>query len=249
MNLFKAELSFYLRSPVIWIIMALVALFSAWSMLMSVEVYTGVQVKFANMADAPSITQGVFYPIISSQVLVMVFVVAIVGGLSFSRLSQNNAWVLLIGSQKSDWINVLHKYSALITVVLLFLLPGLLAIYTLLLMTEVPLIPIIIALLGLLLLMMWMLALSLFISSLVNNTGFAILLNLLILSVLFYFSQSVLGDQWGKSWLQSLSGFSHFSLFLSPTIGLSSLLYFIFGTLVFLMAATARISHKRYQLS
>ncbi len=249
MNLFKAELSFYLRSPVIWIIMALVALFSAWSMLMSVEVFTGVQVKFANMADAPSITQGVFYPIISSQVLVMVFVVAIVGGLSFSRLSQNNAWVLLIGSQKSDWINVLHKYSALITVVLLFLLPGLLAICTLLLMTEVPLIPIIIALFGLLLLMMWMLALSLFISSLVNNTGFAILLNLLILSVLFYFSQSVLGDQWGKSWLQSLSGFSHFSLFLSPTIGLSSLLYFIFGTLVFLMAATARISHKRYQLS
>jgi len=248
MTLYQSELKYFLRSPVIWLIMSLTAFISAWSFLLSIELFTVLQVKFAGMSDAPTITQGVIAPFISSQAKILVFITAIIGGLSFARLSHNNGWSLIHLSYFSEFKLVTQKYFALLLVCLLFILPSILAVMSLTFISGSQLLPIMMMLLGLLLLMLWMVALTMMISSFVNNSGFAILLSLIVLMALLLISQSAIGAQWGKNWLQILSPFYQFFQFSKNTVPLASLGYFIFGIIIFLWVVKIRIVHKRLVL-
>ncbi len=248
MNLFKAELIYFLRSPVIWIIMALTSFISAWLFLLSLELFSTVQVKFAQMSDAPTVLQGVIFPVISAQAKILIVIVAIIAGLSFSRLSGNNGWMIIKIQQKSEWFVIRSKYMAMLLIAMLFLLPSLFAIISLMMMTELPIVPIIMAYIGLIMLLMWMLALGMYISSLVNNVGFSILLCLVSLAILWLLSYSGLDAQWGKNWLQVFSPRYHFNQFLSDYLSVASIVFFVLGTMVMLYAIKIRLIHKRYML-
>ncbi len=248
MTLYRSELKYFLRSPTIWLILCLTAFISAWTFLLSIELFTTLQVKFAGMSDAPTVTQGILAPFISSQAKILLFVTAIIGGLSFSRLSHHNGWSLLHLSHSSELTIVRQKYLASLLVCLLFILPSIVAIAGLTLISHSPLVPILMMVIGLFLLMMWMLALTMMISSFVNNSGFAILLSLIVLMALLIISQSSLGAEWGKNWLQTFSPFYHFFQFSQTAIPLASVCYFIFGVFVFLWVVKVRIVHKRLVL-
>ena len=249
MTTFQAELKYYLRSPIIWLIMALSAFVTAWSFLLSVELFTSMQVKFAEMSDAPTILQGIIYPVISAQAKLAILIVAIVAGLSFSRLSINNGWSLIKGQHQTEWHIIKQKYLAILLVALIFTIPAIIAIFSLLIIAGLKLMPVIMAICGLILLLMWMLALAMYISSLVTNTGFAILLCIVILLMFWLLSQSSVGAEWGKNWLQVLSPQYHFQQFLSAYLSLASLFYFIVGITICLLATRIRLIHKRYLLS
>lgn len=248
MTLFKAELKHYLRSPIIYLIMALIAFVSAWSFLLSIELFSLMQIKFAGMSDAPTILQGIIYPVISANAKILVIIISIIGGLSFSRLLNNNAWSLVLNAQYSDNKIILQKYLAVLLVVFVFVSPALLAVCALTLLANVHLLPVLMALIGFLLLLMWMLAIAMFVSSLVDNTGFAILLCIVLFMLLWVFSQASLGEDWGKNWVQVISPFYHFQRFSSNTIVYASLFYFVVGTILALLATKARLMHKRYSL-
>ena len=213
MTLRQAELKYYLRSPIIWLILAFTAFISAWSFLLSIDVFTTLQVKFAGMSDAPTITQGIIIPMLLAQSKLLIIIVAIISGLSFARLSDNNSWFLLNSSQLSEWGIIYQKYSASLLITLVFLLPTLLALGSLSIIAGVQFIPVAIAIIGLLLLMIWMSALAMLISSFVNNSGFSILLCMFFLLFLWVLSQSTVGSEWGKNWLQALTPFYHFKKF------------------------------------
>jgi ABC-type transport system involved in multi-copper enzyme maturation permease subunit len=248
MTLRQAELKYYLRSPIIWLILAFTAFISAWSFLLSIDVFTTLQVKFAGMSDAPTITQGIIIPMLLAQSKLLIIVVAIIAGLSFARLSDNNSWFLLTSSQLSEWDIIYHKYSALLIIVLIFILPTLLALGCLSFITGVQFAPLALAILGLLLLLMWMSALTMLISSFVNNSGFSILLCLFVLLFLWVLSQSAVEFEWGKNWLQALTPFYHFNKFSSDYISFSSLFYFVIGTGINLWLIKIRLIQKRYVL-
>ncbi len=249
MTLFKAELKYYLRSPIIWLILSLSAFLSAWSFLLSIELFTAMQVKFAGMSDAPTINQGIVQPFISSQAKILVFITSIIGGLSFARLSHHNGWSLLHLAQCSEFKIVWQKYTALVVVCFLFIVPALLAIISLTLLSNSQWLAVIVFCIGLLLLMFWMVALTMMLSSFLNNSGFAILLSLIVLMALLLITQSSLGAEWGKNYLQTLSPFYHFFQFSKNSIPLASMAYFIFGIIIFLWFAKQRIIHKRHILS
>ncbi len=251
MNLFQAELKYYLRSPFIWLIWAVMAFISAWSFLLSIELFSTLQAKFAGMSDAPTIVEGVIFPLLFAQSKLLMLVVAIVAGLSFARLSQNQSWSLIVATQLSDWQIVLQKYAALLLVCIIFMLPNLLAILSLLVMAQLPGLPIlivVIAMLGLLLMLIWMLALGMWLSSLVDNSGFAILLCLAVFMLLWLISQSNLDAAWGKNWIQVFSPFYQFSRFTADTVPFVSVYYFVTGAAISLWAVTVRLLHKRHQL-
>lgn len=248
MTLFKAELIYFLRSPIIWLIMALSAFISAWFFLLSLELFSNMQIKFAQMSDAPTLLQGIIFPVVSAQAQLSIGIVAIIAGLSFSRLHNNNGWLLIKMQQRTEWFVIRCKYFALMVIVMIFLLPTFLAVLSLVWMTELPIFPVIISFLGLLMLLMWMVALGMYISSMVNNAGFSILLCLVFLVILWLLSYSGLGEQWGKNWLQVLSPRYHFNQFLSNYLSLASLVFFILGTLLMLYATKVRLIHKRYTI-
>ena len=248
MTLRQAELKYYLRSPIIWLILTFTAFISAWSFLLSIDVFTALQVKFAGMSDAPTITQGIIIPMLLAQSKLLIIVVAIIAGLSFARLSDNNSWFLISSCQLSEWEIIYQKYSALFIITLIFMLPTLLAISCLSIITGAQLIPVALAIFGLLLLLMWMTALAMLISSFINNSGFSILLCLFVLLFLWVLSQSAVESEWGKNWLQALTPFYHFNKFSSDYMSFSSVFYFLMGTGLNLWLVKIRLIQKRYAL-
>lgn len=248
MNIYQAELKYFLRSPIIWLIMALTAFVSAWSFLLSIELFSSLQVKFAGMSDAPTISQGILLPVIAAQAKILMVVIAIIGGLSFSRLHNNNGWSLIMGAQYSEWKTLKQKYLAALLVTFLFIFPAILAIVSLTIIANSQILAVVFASLGLLFLLMWLLALAMFISSLVENTGFAILLCLVVFLVLWLLSIASLGQEWGKNWIQVFSPFYHFQQFSQSKIPYASWFYFLTGTVLSLWATKIRIIHKRYSL-
>lgn len=248
MTLYQAELKYYLRSPIIWLIVAVSAFIAAWSFLLSIELFTALQVKFAAMSDAPTIVQGIIFPLISAQSKLLILIVSIVAGLSFARLSHNNSWPLISSAQITDWKIIQHKYLAILLICLIFILPTVIAILSLVLIVGLQFLPVFIALVGLLLLLFWMLALGLLLSSLVNNTGFAILLCIVVFMLFWLLSQSSIDAQWGKNWIQVFSPFYHFKQFTSDYIPFSSIFYFVVGMALCLWATKIRLIQKRYYL-
>jgi len=249
MNIFQAEIKYYLRSPLIWVVVALSSFISAWSFLLAIDIFTTMQVKFAGMTDAPTIVQGIIIPVISAQSKLLLLIAPIIAGLSFARLSSNNGWTLINANLSSEFSYVKQKYTAIFSLSLIFLIPSLVGIILLVIMAKISIYQLSFAFLGLLLLMMWMLSLCMYISSLINNSGFAILMCLVILLVLWVLSFSGIDATWGKNWIQVFSPQYHFQKFLTPYVPYSSFVYFIAGTVFSLWATKIRLIHKRYVLS
>jgi len=248
-NIFQADLKYYLRSPIIWLILAMSTFISAWSFLLSIEIFTVMQVKFAGMADAPTIMQGIVHPVIAAQAKSLILIVSIIAGLSFARLSHNNGWFLIKGYNQSEFHLIGQKYLSIFLVCLIFIIPSMLAIFSLVVITGIKILPIIIAICGLLLLLLWMLALAMYISSLVANTGFSILLCIVVLMVLWTLSASSVDASWGKNWLQVLSPQYHFQQFFTSFVSYASLFYFVAGIILCVWATRIRLIHKRYLLT
>ena len=248
MTVFQAELKYYFRSPIIWLILSFSAFVSAWSFLLTIDLFTTLQIKFASMSDAPSITQGIIFPLLKAQAKILMVVVAIIGGLSFARLADINAWSLLLGAGCSEWKLVRQKYWALVLVVLIFILPSLLAIMSLVFMADIQWWPVLLSIGGLLLLLFWMTAIAMLVSSFINNSGFAILLNLVLFMLLLLFAQSIDDGSWGKNWLEVLSPYYHFIQFQGSYVSWATVLYFMLGILLSLWFIRIRLIHKRHHL-
>ena len=249
MSIFHAELKYYLRSPIIWFIAAISAFLSAWSFLMGIELFTAMQVKFAGMTDAPTIVEGIIFPIISAQAKLFLLVVPIIAGLSFSRLSNNNGWSMVNVYALSELSFINQKYLACFLVTLLFIIPTFFAVILLSFMTKISLLPVFFGMSGLFLLLLWTLGLCMYISSLVSNSGFAILLCLVVLLMLWVLYYSGVDSQWGKNWIQVVSPNYHFRRFFSSYLPYSSILYFVAGIFFSLWAIKTRVIHKRYLLT
>ncbi len=245
MTLYQAELKYYLRSGLIWFVAAIFAFISAWSFLLLLDLYNQNQVKFAGMTDAPNIYEGIIFPAIQTQAMLMIVVVSILGGLCFARLYQNNGWSFIQQSQHSEIKIILNKFMAVFTVSILFIIPLLIASLLLVFFTNLSILPLLIASLGLILLLFWMLSWSLFISSLSQNLGFAILMSLILLIMFWMLSQTSLDASWGKNWIISFSPQYHFQQFFGSYLSYASLFYFGFGTLILLLACQIRIIQKR----
>ncbi|MCB1594953.1 MAG: hypothetical protein KDI76_08555, partial [Xanthomonadales bacterium] len=155
MSLYQLELRHFFRSPLIWIIMSISAFIGAWTFLMAIELFSVIQVKFAGMSDAPTIVQAVVFPVISSQAKISMIIVAIISGLSFARLQQQNGWFLIFSIAKSEWNLTLQKYLGGIVIVLLFLLPAFIAMLALIILADLQMKLVITALLGLILFVCW----------------------------------------------------------------------------------------------
>jgi ABC-type transport system involved in multi-copper enzyme maturation permease subunit len=247
-NLFQAELKYFLRSPMIWLVAALFAFMTAWSFLLLLDLFNQNQVKFAGMSDAPNLYEGIVFPAFQTQAKLMMVVAAILGGLSFSRLYQNNAWSFIQQSQISTHRMILNKMAALVLVSVIFIFPLLVASLLLIGFNDLNLFPFIIISCGFMLLTFWMLAVSMFISSLSHNSGFAILLSLVFLILLWILSQSNLDASWGKNWIVSFSPQYHFNQFFASYLSYASVFYFIFSSIILLWLCQIRVIQKRAKL-
>ncbi len=248
MNLFQSELKYYLRSPIIWVIMSLTAFLSGWSFLMSVDIFTAMQIKFVGMSDAPTLLQGIVTPVITAQTKVQLLIIAIIGGLSFARLNTNNGWSMIVSNQLNEWEIVRQKYLANLVVVFLFVLPVVLSIMVLAYVANLDFLVIIVVIMSLLLFIMWMLAIALLLSCLVDNSGFAILLCIVVFIFLWLLSQSTTNVEWGKNWIQVISPFYHFKQINNEVINMASIFFFVCGTFLSLSLTRLRLLHKRYTI-
>jgi len=249
MTIFTAELKYFLRSPLIWLVAALFAFISAWSFLMAIELFITMQINYAGMSNPPTIAQGIIFPVIATVAKLSLLIVAIIAGLSFSRYSQNNAWSMVNAYCKNDFIFVWYKFLACFLICLLFIAPSLFAVFVLSILAQISLSSVLLSSMGMLLLLMWMISLVLFLSSLSHNSGFAILLSLIVLVLLWSLSTGSLDASWGKNWLQTFSPQYHFHQFMSSSISFASVFYFVSGIVLFLFATKQRLAHKRMILS
>lgn len=248
MNHFQAEKVYFFRKPLIFVIFALLSLTFSWGFLSLIDVFQANQIKFSGMTDAPSVLEAVVFQALQWQVKLLLVLCSIIGGLTYARWNQNNLHSFYLQSSQSTPHWVLSKFAFAIFLMLIFSLPSLLQIFYVYVKAEQFSIRIVSALCGWLLVLAWMIAFTQFISSLLKNSAFAILLNIVVLGFSWFIGFSLTDNSWGKNWIQVLSPSYQFQQFLTVQISLASVVYFLFGIGILLLATTLVLKHRRIKL-
>ncbi|WP_395376679.1 ABC transporter permease [Marinicella sp. W31] len=249
MNLFSKEWKTSSRSAAMWVVLAIFSLIAAWIFWILMDGYVQSQGRFSQLPNPPSVTEVVFLSFIKTLAILMIFVVSIVSSLAFASEKRNGTLALLLQNRRGDWHTIRSKYKALLLQLLLFLTPLILVLMTLYLATELHERQVICAIIGLLLMMMWMAAFGLWFSLLVPNTAAAVLLSFLVFASLWVFGQTSLSAaEWGKNWLIVLSPAYHLQQFHQGQLPLASLWYFLGGAFTGILLAKQALNQQRSQL-
>ena len=249
MKVFKKEWKTSTRSAAMWLVLAIFSLIAAWIFWILMDGYVQSQTRFSQLPNPPSVTEVVFLSFLKTLAILMIFVVAIISSLAFAAEKRNGTLALLLQNRRGDWHTIGSKYVALLLQLTLFLTPLVLVLVTLNLATELHQQQVFTAMLGLILMVMWMAAFGLWFSLLVSNTAAAVLLSFLVFASLWVIGQTaVSAAEWGKNWLVVLSPAYHLQQFHQAQLPLASLWYFLGGAGVGLWLARYTLNQQRSQL-
>ncbi len=229
------------RSPMIWLVLALLSFIAAWLFWQMIDRYTQLQHGFQALPNPPSLTTNLWVPYLLILAKLVLLVVAMTAGFSFAQeRAQKTIWYLLINKQKfigvvcaklsAQWPVLLWSWLLLACACIMLAVGG--TINFSLILTGT---------LGLSLLIIWSMALGQLISSFCLSTGTAVLLNVLVFVMLWMLGADILDQEYGLNWLSLVSPAHHFNWFCTGEIGISSLIYFVGGSGLFIWLTSAQL--------
>lgn len=245
MSVFGKELRNLLRSPVLWLMMALLSFVTAWMCWQMLDRYLSLQYQLSQLPYPPAISQTLWQPMLLMLAKVMILLVALVsaGVMTRERAEQTTLYLLL--SQRSAWSVVTHKFMAAM-LLLLYLWLHLLLIWALLetggslngwqVFTGVT---------GISLTLIWMLSLGMLIAVHNSSMAAASLMTVLVLAGLWVLGAGSYASEFGLSWLSLWSPAHHLKWLLSAELSVSSLVYFVGGTWLFLSLTNRKFQQLR----
>lgn len=227
----------FVRSPGLWLVMALLSFVAAWMFWLVVDRYVQLQTHFGQMQHLPSVTIHLLLPFFKTIAQLMMLVVAVLLGAAVAREKDQGTW-LAVKEQCHRWLwgQWLSAWfvSFLLFVVLLLACVGLAGASTL----QWPLLAL--GWLALLLLVAWLKSVAMWVSTWSNQAGTTTLLALVVFVLWWQMGQNQTLAQYGANWLALLSPQKHFDWLLSGQLNASSLLFFVVGTCVFLGLANTQ---------
>ncbi len=220
------------RSAGLWLILSMLCFAAAWLFWLMLDRYVQLQHTFVELSQLPSVTEQLLLPFFKTSAQLNLFIIALVCGGAVAREKQQGTWYYLAGCVPK-WVRGQWLAAWMVSWVL-FLLLGLVW-WCLSQGSQLHQQWLLIALLGWLLLAGWLKSLALWISSWGQHSTTTTLLTLVVFVILWLVGQSSAGDVFGVNWLALLSPEKHFSWLLSGQLSWSSIIYFVGGTILFLV--------------
>lgn len=235
----KKERLMLWRTPAVWLVLALLMFSCSWLFWLMVDRYTQLQSAFVSMAQPPSVTDHLLVPFFKTMAQVSMLLIAVVSGMAIAQERSQGTWIHVFKQPNRLVVNKwLASWSVsgflLVTLGLAWLcLDGASQLHQ----------PVIwLAALALILLLSWLKALGLYLSSMSSQSGMAILMSLVVFTLLWMLGQNQSVAEYGVNWLVLLSPLKHFDWLAGGQLSVASLIYFLLGTLVFLRLAAWQVA-------
>ncbi len=249
MNLFGKEIRLLMRTPGVWLMLAVLLFTVNWVFWQMLDAFLQQQVEWADLPQAPTVLDALASPYALSVAQALLLLVALLTGLSFAQEKQQGTLALLLCSGRSDGYLLWHKAAAAWCIGALMCA---LFISTLMILLDgggqLPLAWLGWLSLGCVLLLLWLVALGLWLSLLCQSGATAVLLNVVVFIGLWMLGHNQLSAEWGTSWMQVASPYHHFKLWSQGRFSWTSLWYFVVGAAVFLAAARLQMKRVRGRL-
>jgi ABC-type transport system involved in multi-copper enzyme maturation permease subunit len=245
MNITQKDFYMTWRRPLIWLVLALLSFILAWLFWQLLDRYSQLQLSLQVLPNPPSITEALWVPYVLTLAKLLVLLVALTAGFSFAQeRAQKTLWYLLINRTKFAPL-VIAKTTAQWPIFIWIWLQ--LAVVAALLATggSINGLQMLSGAIGLSLLLIWLMALGQLISSYCQSTGTAVLLNVVVFVLLWMLNGESMGEDFGLNWLSLVSPVHHLQWFCAAEVSVSSLLYFIGGSGVFMWLTTRQLKRLR----
>jgi len=233
----------------VWVILAVLSFIVCWLFLHMLDRYMALQPELLKLSAPPTVSDALLLPLSQNLIKVMLLVVAVTAGTSFSQERQQHTIFYLLRTTR-PWYRSLsmEKFKAHMW---LLLFPWLILVTSAVFLSmagHVNWLQVLAMMLALLLCTAWLVAMALWLSVKVNQVGFAVLLCLVVFAGLWILAGQEIMSEYGVNWINLLLPVQHFNWLLEGQINPASLLYFIGGTLLWLSWADYQLQHLRAQL-
>ncbi|RVU84566.1 ABC transporter permease [Leucothrix sargassi] len=246
LNIGFSEFRRLFRTPLAWVLFAVVQVILAYLFLIQVENYVTIIQPQIIASNAPyGVTDLVLNPVFVYAGIMMLAIMPLLTMRSFAEERQNQTLVLLRSTPLSAMQIVLGKYLALELLILGLVAMISLMPLSLLLGTTLDIGQLISAIIGLFLLLSSFAAAGLFLSSLTKNTMMAALLGfafLLILALLYF---AGIRSEDPSPLFVYLSHFGHYQSFLNGIIDSRDVVYYVLFIIVFLALTIRKLDNER----
>lgn len=246
---YQKELKYLWGRPRLWLILSVLAFVVSWLFLHMLDRYMALQPELLKLSAPPDVTTALLQPLSQTLIKVMLLVVAVTAGNAIAQERQEGTlnYVLRANHNRLSRLPIVAKFIShlwliVFPLLLLALVAGLLS-----MAAEVDWLLVFSMMLAMVLCCVWLIALALWLSSLSNQSGFAVLMTLVVFIALWVMGgQSVL-DEYGINWLNVILPKQHVNWLSQGQINLSSIIYFIGGTGFFLWQAQQQIQRIKWQ--
>lgn len=238
------ELRLLFASPLAWVVLAFLQLVFAWIFLSRVDYFLTVQAQLARIPNAPGLTEIAVVPVFGVASIVLLMSVPLLTMRLIAEERRNQTMALLMSAPVSMTEIILGKYLAIlgfltaVSLLIVLMAASLLSGGTL----DFGLIAANLA--GILLLAASFAAIGLFVSCLTNHPVVAAVLTLAVFLGLWLVNIATSDPQSGLHYLSLLK---HFERFMSGSIALADLIYFVLLIATFLSLSIRRLDADRLQ--
>ena len=248
MNTVLKDIKRLTRSPLNWLILAVVSFMLAWVTWQMIDRYDSLQASFSALPNPPNITNALWVPYVLTLAKAVILMVALTAGYSIAQeRSQGTFWYLIINEQ-SFFKLVIAKFKAQLVLLIFILLQLFVTTWLLFTGGELNWPQVAWGTVGLMLFSMWLIALGQLFSAYCQSTGTAVLFNVVVFVLLWMLGGDVVSEEYGLNWLHLLSPVIHLKWFCEAEVNLSSVIYFVFGIGLFMWLTTQQIKKMRLQL-
>ena len=236
------ELRSLFTSPLAWVVLAFLQIILGWIFLTRVDYFLTIQAQLARVPNAPGLTEIVVVPLFGIASMVLLMSVPLLTMRLVAEERRNQTMTMLISAPLSMTQIVLGKYLA--TVIFLAFVGGLIVLMGLSLLFGGKLDAGLIAtnMVGLMLLTGSFAAIGLFVSCLTTHPVVAAVGTLAAFLVLWLINIAASDP---ASPLHLLSLLKHFESFMSGSIAVTDLIYFVLLIAVFLILSIRRLDADR----
>jgi len=242
----KRELLALLKSPMAWVIAAVVQAIIAYMFIINLDYYVGIQGRLAAAESAPGLTELVVMPTLVAAAWVLLVVSPLVTMRLFSDELRQNSIALLFSAPVSMAEIVFGKFLSLVIYLLLLTTLILLMPLTLLFGSPLDLGMLLSGCLGLLLVSLSYLALGLFIACITKSTVVSAITSTGVLLMLWLIELSLKTGESGE-FISYVSMLHHFIPLMKGVFSSVDLLYYLMFIALFLLLSIKQLEFSRVQ--
>ena len=231
--------------PLVWIILGITFIVIALLFLVFLSNFINeIQVKFAGLANAPGVTDSVFYPTLFWSSIIGALMMPIFTLRIITEEKIRKQQVLLSSAPIAKYVIILGKTLALVSVILVFALLNLVFPATVALTSDLDWQKILAGVIGMIFFQFSYTCVYVWVATLTQNLMFTLLgsFGFFLLSFVLFFSATSEGST--SELFLYLSGFSHMIAPLSGLVTSQDILFYLIAGIAFLCLATIKLRYS-----